>query len=57
MLEPKTNNQVFNMIIGFGYNASVNSKHHTPLGIFLKVVKFPAPGQKTFAKLRPRGKK
>ena len=43
-------------------NASVNSKHqHPPPGLtpgnFLKVVKFPAPGQKIFAKLRPRGKK
>ena len=26
-------------------------------GEFFKVVKFPAPGQKMFAKLRPRGKK
>ena len=42
-------------------NASVNSKHqHLPgltPGEFFKVVKFPAPGQKLFAKLRPRGKK
>ena len=28
-----------------------------PRGIFFKVVKFPAPGQKIFAKLRSRGKK
>ena len=42
-------------------NASVNSKHQHPPGLtpgeFFKVVKFPAPGQKIFAKLRPRGKK
>ena len=38
-------------------NASVNSKHQHPPGNFLKVVKFPAPGRKIFAKLRPRGKK
>ena len=37
--------------------ASVNSKHQHPPGEFFKVVKFPAPGQKTFAKSRPRGKK
>ena len=28
-----------------------------PPGNFFKVVKFPAPGQKSVAKLRPRGKK
>ena len=42
-------------------NASINSKHQHPPGLtpgeFFKVVKFPAPGQKIFAKLRPRGKK
>ena len=42
-------------------NASVNSKHQHPPGLtpgeFFKVVKFPARGQKIFAKLRPRGKK
>ena len=42
-------------------NPSVNSKHQNPpgltLGEFFKVVKFPAPGQKSFAKLWPRGKK
>ena len=41
--------------------ASVNSKHQHPPGLtpgeFLKVVKFPAPGWKIFAKLLPRGKK
>ena len=42
--------------------ASVNSKHQHPPpradpGKFFKVVKFPALGQKMFAKLRPRGKK
>ena len=41
--------------------ASVNSKHQHPPGLtpgeFFKVVKFPAPGQKILAKLRPRGKK
>ena len=38
--------------------ASVNSKHqHPPPGEFFKVVKFPAPGQKIFAKLRLWGKK
>ena len=43
-------------------NASVNSKHQhppplaDPQGIF-KVVKFPAPGQKIFAKLWPGAKK
>ena len=41
--------------------ASVNSKHQHPPGLtpgeFFKVVKFPAPGQKIFAKSRPRGKK
>ena len=41
-------------------NASVNSKHQHPPGLtpgnFFKVVKFPAPGQKIFAKLLPRGK-
>ena len=41
--------------------ASVNSKHQYPPGLtpgeFFKVVKFPVPGQKIFAKLRPRGKK
>ena len=43
------------------HNASVNSKHQHPPGLtpgeFFKVAKFPAPGQKRFAKLRPRGKK
>ena len=46
------------------YYASVNSKHQHPPppqvdpgGIFFKVVKFSGPGQKRFAKLRPRGKK
>ena len=38
-------------------NASINSKHQHPPGLtpreFFKVVKFPAPGQKVFAKLRP----
>ena len=42
-------------------NASVNSKHQHPPGLtpreFFKAVKFPAPRQKMFAKLRPRGKK
>ena len=28
-----------------------------PPGNFFKVVKFPAPGQKIFAKLRPQGKR
>ena len=43
-------------------NALVNSKHQNPpqadpSGNLFKVVKFPVPGQKIFAKLRPRGKK
>ena len=48
-----------NMLTFHKCYASVNSKHQhpPPPGNFFKVVKFPAPGQKTFAKLRPRGKK
>ena len=42
------------VIIG---NASISSKHQQDPGEFFKVVKFLAPGQKIFAKLRPRGKK
>ena len=46
------------VIIG---NASINSKHQHPPGLtpgeFFKVVKFPAPGQKIFAKFCPPGQK
>ena len=45
---------------GVIYNESVNSKHQHPPGLtpgeFFKVVKFPAPRQKIFAKLRPGAK-
>ena len=50
-----------NFILTTQCNASVNSKHQHPPRLipreFFKVVKFPDPGQKIFAKLRPWDKK
>ena len=56
--------QLYNWLVDFQLSVMHQSIPSTnippradPRGIFFKVAKFPAPGQKIFAKLRPRGKK
>ena len=60
----------FSLTVSYGGGGGMRAPHHNfvvmhqsipstniPPGNFFKVVKFPAPGQKIFAKVRPRGKK